>query len=98
MQVGIACLDFTPRIGLPLMGNFRDDYLARGTRDPLCAKAMVFSDGRGPKAALLVLDVCMLDRQNVALLRRAVAQQSSVPAERILVCATHTHSAPAPCP
>jgi len=98
MQVGTACVDFTPRTGLPLMGNFRDDYLARGVHDPLHAKAMVFADAAGHKAAVLALDVCMLDRQNVALLRRVVAEQSSLPAERVLVCATHTHSAPAPCP
>lgn len=98
MQVGIASVDFTPRIGLPLMGNFRDDYLARGVHDPLRAKAMVFADAQGRKAALLALDVCMLDRRNVALLRRVVGEQSSVPAENVLVCATHTHSAPAPFP
>lgn len=78
------------------MGNFRDDYLARGVHDPLRAKAVVFEDGRGAKAALLAVDLCMVDRKNVELIRRVVGASSRVPPENVLVHATHTHSAPAP--
>ena len=46
-RVGVATVDFTPAAGLPLMGNFRDDYAARGTHDPLMAKATVFADAAG---------------------------------------------------
>jgi len=97
MRVGIATVDFTPGLGLPLLGNFRDDYAARGVHDPLCAKAMVFADAQGTKAAILALDVCMLDRENVALIRRRIGSQCDVPPENVLVHAIHTHSAPAPC-
>jgi neutral ceramidase len=96
VRVGIATVDFTPRPGLPLMGNFRDDYLARGVHDPLLAKAMVFEDARGTKAAVLAVDVCMLDRENVAFVRGAIGSECDVPPENVLVHATHTHSAPAP--
>ena len=34
VRVDTATVDFTPQPGLPLMGNFRDDYLARGVHDP----------------------------------------------------------------
>lgn len=94
MRVGVATVDFTPRAGLPLMGNFRDDYASRGVHDPLCAKAMVFDD-RGVKAAVLSVDLCMLDRENVALMRRTIGRQCDVPPENVLVHATHTHSGPA---
>jgi hypothetical protein len=98
MRIGIAQIDFTPPAGLPLMGNFRDDYLGRGTHDPLGAKAVVFEGEHGHRAAVLALDVCMLDRHNVATVRRAIGQTSGVPPENVLVHATHTHSAPAPSP
>ena len=62
LSVGIAQVDYTPNIGLPLMGNFRDDYAARGVHDPLYARAIVFADPAGTKAALLCLDICMLNR------------------------------------
>ncbi|MDZ7618523.1 MAG: neutral/alkaline non-lysosomal ceramidase N-terminal domain-containing protein, partial [Patescibacteria group bacterium] len=97
MRIGFASIDFTPPAGLPLMGNFRDDYAARGVHDPLLAKAMVFEDARGGKAAVLALDICMLNRDNVALIRRAIGRECSVPPENVLVHATHTHGAPAPC-
>lgn len=96
MRIGIAAVEITPPPGLPLMGNFRDDYLARGVHDPLLAKAIVFEDGQGGRAGLLALDVCMLDRGNVALIREAIGRLARVPPDRVLVHATHTHSAPAP--
>ena len=96
MQVGVATVDFTPQAGLPLMGNFRDDYAARGCHDPLVAKAMVFADSSGGKVALLALDVCMVDRRNVVLIRNVVGSQCDVPPENVVVHATHTHSGPAP--
>lgn len=95
MRVGLATVDFTPRAGLPLMGNFRDDYSARGVHDPLCAKAVVFADSQGAKAAVLAVDLCMLDRDNVALMRRVIGSQCDVPPENVLIHATHTHSGPA---
>ncbi len=96
LQVGLATVDFTPRPGLPLMGNFRDDYAARGVHDPLCARAAVFADRAGNRAAVLALDLCMVDRDNVALVRQAIGRQSGLAPENVLVHATHTHSAPAP--
>jgi len=98
LRIGFSTVDFTPQPGLPLMGNFRDDYLARGVHDPLRAKAMVVEDRRGRKAAVLAVDVCMLDRRNVAMMRRVIGSQCDVPPENVLVHATHTHSAPAPNP
>ncbi len=96
MRVGCATVDITPPAGLPLMGNFRDDYAARGVHDPLRAKAVVFEDSSGARAAVLALDVCMLDRANVARIRDAVLRECSVPSAHLLVHAVHTHSAPAP--
>ena len=96
IQVGLAAVDFTPPPGLPLMGNFRDDYAARGCHDPLMAKAVVFADSSGSKAALLALDVCMVGRRNVALIRNVVGSQCDVPPENVVVHATHSHAAPAP--
>ena len=96
MRVGVAAVEITPPPRLPLMGNFRDDYLARGVHDPLLAKAMVFEDGQGTRAGVLAVDVCMLDRGNIALMREVIGRSANVPPDHVLVHATHTHSAPAP--
>lgn len=95
VRAGIASVDFSPEPGLPLMGNFRDDYAARGLHDPLMSKAIVLEDNSGTKAALLAMDVCMLDRENVALIRQTIGSHCDVPPENTLVHATHTHSGPA---
>lgn len=94
LKIGIAQVDYTPRIGLPLMGNFRDDYAARGLHDPLCSRAIVFENKAGEKAALVTVDICMLDRNNVAVMRENIYRQADIPSERVLIAATHTHSGP----
>ena len=94
-RVGVATVDITPEPGLPLMGNFRDDYGAQGVHDRLWARALVFADGQGNKAGLLAVDVCMLDRENVAFIREVIGGECEVPPENVLVHATHTHSGPA---
>jgi hypothetical protein len=78
------------------MGNFRDDYGARGVHDPLYSRALVLQNITGAKVALLSVDICMLDRNNVALMRRHIASQTDLLAENIFIAATHTHSGPAP--
>ena len=95
LKVGIAEVNITPRLGLPLAGNFRDDYAARGIHDPLRAHAIVFENRAGEKAALLSVEVCMLDRANVAAIRQHVSRATGIAAGRVLVAAIHTHAGPA---
>jgi hypothetical protein len=92
MDIGLAEVECTPAIGLPLMGNYRDDYAARGIHDPLYARAVVFRDDAGESTALVSVDVCMLGREPVAAVRHAASQATGLRAEDILVAATHTHS------
>ena len=95
LQAGLAQVDFTPGPGLPIMGHFRQDYAARGTHDPLYCKALVLQDQQGNRAALACMDICMLDRRQVAFFRKCAADQTDIPAENVLLSATHTHGGPA---
>ena len=94
-QVGIAQVDYTPLVGLPMMGNLREDYASTGVHDPLFAKAAVFSDPAGRKVAVMSMDICMVDRDHVRLMRELIASQCDITAENILIAATHIHSGPA---
>jgi hypothetical protein len=94
-RVGVATIDMTPPVGLPLMGNFRDDYAARGVHDALRAKAMVFAGADNFRVALLVVDLCMVDRAGVAKMRQAIGNRCRVLPEHVMIHATHTHSGPA---
>ncbi len=94
LRIGMAEVDYAPPPGLPLLGHLRDDYLARGTHDPLHAKAMVLEHG-GVKLALLSVDVCLLPRELVAMMRGHIAAHCGIAPENTLICATHIHSGPA---
>ena len=45
---------------------------------------------------MLAVDLCMLDRQNVAFIRRHLDTCCEIPPDSVLIHATHTHSGPAP--
>ncbi|MFA7159345.1 MAG: neutral/alkaline non-lysosomal ceramidase N-terminal domain-containing protein [Kiritimatiellia bacterium] len=94
-EAGVCEVDYTPEAGLPLMGNFRNDYAARGVHDRLCARALVFRDRGGMTVALLSVDICMLHAENVAFMRERIFRRAGIPPEHVLVAATHTHSGPA---
>ena len=94
LSVGIAQVDYTPEIGLPLLGNFRTDYAARGVHDPLCSHALVIEGAAATRLAMLSIDICMMDREHAAMMRRYIAAHCDLPAESILIAATHTHSGP----
>jgi len=95
IQVGVAEVDFTPPPGLPLMGHVRDNYAARGTHDPLRARALVVANAAGVRVALLTLDLCMLNRAQVRMMREHIAAHTAIPPENVLIAATHTHGGPA---
>ena len=94
-EIGLAQVEYTPELGLPLMGNFRDDYAARGVHDPLCSRALVFQGPAGTKVALVTIDICIIDRNNAALMRRYIASQTDLRPDNVIIAATHTHSGPA---
>ncbi len=92
LLVGFAEVDFTPG-SLPIVGNFRTDYFSRGIHDPLFSHALVFSNGI-KKIALLSVDVCLLLRENVAMMRDYITSQCDIEGNNILIAATHTHGGP----
>jgi neutral ceramidase len=97
IRIGVAEVDFTPPPGLPLMGHIRDDYAARGTHDPLRARALVAANAAGARVALLTLDICMLNRAHARMMREHIAAHSALKPENILIAASHTHGGPAAC-
>ena len=95
LKIGIAQVNYTPQIGHNLVGNYRgDDYASRGIHDSLYAKALVASDSKGLKVAVLSIDICMLDKKPVEFMRQYIAGKTDIRAENIMIMATHTHSGP----
>ena len=95
LLIGIAEVNYTPDVGLDLVGNYRgDDYASRGVHDSLFARAIVAKGPDGEKVAVLSVDICFFSREAIEMMRNFIASESGIKAENILIHATHTHSGP----
>ena len=61
--------------------------------DPLAAKALALDDGKS-RVVLCVVDTCMMQRDLIDRAKADASQATGLPVEKMLVSATHTHSAP----
>jgi hypothetical protein len=92
LKVGIAETDITPPIGFPMAGYFHE-RLAEGQVDPLKAKCVVFRSGQ-QQAALVVCDLIAASADFAIEVKRRASGITGIPAENIIVSATHSHTAP----
>jgi hypothetical protein len=93
LRAGAAASNITPPLGAPINGYF-NDRRARHVHDELHARTLVLDDGH-TRLALVVCDSCMIPRAVVDAARGRIEQRTGLPGSRVLICATHTHTAPA---
>jgi hypothetical protein len=93
-RAGAAVVDITPT-NFPVIvnGGFLEKTADKAT-DPLHARALALDDGN-TRLVLCVVDTCMLPRDLIDRAKALARDQTGVPVDRMLVSATHTHSAPA---
>ena len=94
LRAGFAAVDITPPTGPAMIGYGPEGKRGRGYRGRLYARAMVLEDGWGERLALVQVD---LDMPSLLVHRWAAARTvdtARVGADRLLIAATHTHSAP----
>ncbi len=94
LQAGAAAVDISPQefpVNMP--GGFSANF-AEGVHDPLYSRALVLSDG-ATSLAMVVVDNIGVGREVGDEAKALAAERTGIPAERILLAATHTHSAPA---
>jgi putative membrane-bound dehydrogenase-like protein len=93
-RAGAAAVEITPT-ELPriIAGGFLE---GRGDKvqDPLFVRSVVLDDGQS-NLALTIVDTCMMPRSLIDEAKRLAMEQCGIPTDRIMVSATHTHSAPA---
>ena len=95
LLIGISEVNYTPEVGLDLVGNYRgNDYASRGIHDSLFAHAIVASNSRREKAAILSIDICSITKEPVEMMREYIASRTNIKAQNIMIHATHTHSGP----
>jgi hypothetical protein len=92
LHAGLAEADITPPVGYRMDGYF-SERLSTGTKDPLLAKAVVFTQGDAA-TALVVADVLGIPDTLSRDVRARAAALTGIPAGNIAVAATHTHTGP----
>jgi arylsulfatase A-like enzyme len=93
LRAGAAVVDITPE-KLPVLVS--GGFLSRSAdtvKTPLKARSLVLDDGR-ETLAIVIVDTCMIPRHMIDEAKRLTAQRTGIRAERMLIAATHTHSAP----
>ena len=92
LRAGVAKIDITPDdvTGMIADGHRRE---VKAIRDPLRAGVLVLDDGT-TKAAIVTMDVLQAWDALVPLAREKIAAASGVPAENIMITASHNHSGP----
>jgi len=94
-MVGIAEMNYTPEVGLDLVGNYRgDDYASRGIHDSLYARAFVARGVNGVKAAILSVDISKFSKETTDFMRGYIASKTGIKKGTLMIVATHTHSGP----
>jgi hypothetical protein len=93
LRMAIRKIDITPSLGVRLGGYGQAERPGEAVHDPLAATAMVLMQEER-LAAHVTLDVCIMQTEDVERTRHAAARSSGIPAERINIGVSHTHSAP----
>ncbi len=93
-RAGAFAQDITPEyFPIAVNGGFSPRY-AEKALDPLHARCLVLDDGAG-QIVMAVVDSCVLDREIMDETKQIASRLTGIPASRIFISATHTHSAPA---
>ena len=90
-QAGAATSVITPPLGEKIVGGFAP-FPSTHIHDELHARCLVLDDGK-TRLALVVCDLVGLHRIVSDEARRLIQEETGIPKERVLISATHTHSA-----
>ncbi|HEX6443484.1 MAG TPA: neutral/alkaline non-lysosomal ceramidase N-terminal domain-containing protein [Streptosporangiales bacterium] len=94
-EAGFGKVDVTPPPDTHLCGFAARTGRAEGVHDRLYARALVVAGPGGrDRTALVACDVIGLDVDRAAEVRRRVERVTGVPADAVVVTATHTHGGP----
>ncbi|MFM2142112.1 MAG: hypothetical protein RLZZ476_656, partial [Verrucomicrobiota bacterium] len=93
-RAGVATVDISPtEFPRIIAGGFLE---GRGEKlaDKLFVRSFVLDDGK-MKIAFAIVDTCMMEQSLIDEAKGIAAKQCGIPVDRMMVSATHTHSAPA---
>ncbi len=93
LMAGVSLVDISPGPGIELDGYPHHPRHNKGVHDPLYAGCIWLDDG-GVKLAFVSLDLLMLSKKEVHAARDEIARQTPIPAQKVMITRSHTHSGP----
>ena len=94
LQAGVIQVNITPPVGVELAGyGPRLGRYSRDLHDDLMAQALVLDDGHS-RSAIVTADLIALSPELVRQVRREVAKRTQIADERVMISASHSHTAP----
>lgn len=95
VRAGVSKIEITPSLPVWMDGMIRE-HKSEGVHDPLFARALYISNGEPGRGCVIVsADICTIRAEDAGLVRREASSRTGIPAENIVIAATHTHSGPA---
>src|SRR5438874_7986795 len=88
-KTGFAHADITAPVGSTRVGSYRRRVMT-GVHDPLLATACVIEQSN-TTVALVGIDSGVIMRQTTDAAVDEIAQRTSIPKEKVLISASHTH-------
>ena len=92
-RTGASVVDITPTNYPVLVNAMFTERSATNATDPLEVRALALDDG-DTRLVLAVVDTCMIARDLIDRAKEQASQATGIPTDKMLVSATHTHSAP----
>ena len=94
-KAGFAERDITPEIGMEQPGGYGKVF-HKVIHDPCKVRASVFADGTNT-VAIVAVDALAIHAPVVAATRKRIQAKTGIPADAVLICATHSHSSGPTC-
>jgi hypothetical protein len=96
LLLSVRKVDITPRGSVSLLGYF-NRRISTGVRDPLqCRIARLSLEGEeGSDLFFIVIDTCYILKEDADRIKTGIEKRTGVPPARVMISATHTHTAPA---
>ena len=91
--LGSIKFDITPTYPVSLLGYF-NDRVSTGVADPLFCRLLAIEND-GTRLLIVQIDNCLIPTEDAEDLRKEISLQTPYEPSEVLICATHTHTAPA---
>lgn len=95
LLVGYGRVNITPEDSLPLQGyGNTEQRMSDGFIDYLYATCFAVTDAEGNTAILFGIDMCSTGNDLYTTACKKISEKHGIPLERVIISASHTHSAP----